>query len=61
IGRQGLNQRGDLGTLNLAGVPVVMLESGNMHNSGDLAMLRSAEGQDRIAESIVRAFEGYFA
>lgn len=52
VGRAGLIQRGDLGTLNRAGVPAVMLESGNMRNAADLAMLRSADGQATIARAM---------
>lgn len=52
VGRSGLIARGDLGTLNRAGVPAVILESGNMRNAGDLAMLRSPEGQSRIAAAM---------
>jgi N-acetylmuramoyl-L-alanine amidase len=54
VGGQGLIQRGDLGTLNRAGVPAVMVECGNMHNAADLAVLRSSGGQARLADALVR-------
>lgn len=47
--------RDDLATLNNASVPAVMLEAGEMRNAEDAQMLRSEEGQKRIAASIVDA------
>jgi N-acetylmuramoyl-L-alanine amidase len=61
LGTRGLVQRGDLGTLNRAPVPAVMLESGNMHHGGDLALLRSTSGQQRIALAIVAALVAFRA
>ncbi|GAA2106470.1 N-acetylmuramoyl-L-alanine amidase [Brevibacterium salitolerans] len=47
-------ERSDLATLNHAAVPAVMLEAGEMRNADDAELLASSEGQDRIAEAIVR-------
>ena len=58
-GGDGLDERSDLGTLNLSDVPVVMLESGNMRDSGDAAVMTSVKGQARYARALavaVRAF-----
>ena len=44
-GGDGLDERADLGTLNLSDVPVVMVELGNMRDSGDAAVMTSAKGQ----------------
>jgi N-acetylmuramoyl-L-alanine amidase len=58
-GGDGLDERADLGTLNLSDVPVVMLEAGNMRDSGDAAVMTSARGQVRYARALavaVRAF-----
>ena len=58
-GGDGLDERADLGTLNLSDVPVVMLEAGNMRDSGDAAVMTSAKGQARYARALavaVRAF-----
>lgn len=52
VGSNGLDRRNDLGTLNRAEVPAIMLESGNMHDATDLALLRSADGQNRIATAL---------
>lgn len=50
---QGLSVRSDLGTLNLARVPAVMVEMGNMRNRADALRLTGAEGQERYAAAIV--------
>ncbi len=61
LGRDGLDERDDLGTLNRAGVPAVMVEAGNLRNDADAAMLTSPDGQSRLAAALadgVRAFTG---
>ena len=55
LGSNGLDARGDLGTLNRAGVPAVMVECGNMRDPQDLALLRSGEGQERMVAAYVTA------
>lgn len=55
IGSGGLDQRGDLGTLNRAGVPAVIVECGNMRNAADLAQLRSPDAQSRLARAFADA------
>jgi N-acetylmuramoyl-L-alanine amidase len=60
-GGDGLDERSDLGTLNLSDVPVVMLEAGNMRDSGDAAVMTSGPGQARYARALavaIRAFLG---
>jgi N-acetylmuramoyl-L-alanine amidase len=60
-GGDGLDERSDLGTLNLSDVPVVMLEAGNMRDRGDAAVMTSAHGQARYARALalaVRTFLG---
>lgn len=61
IGRQGLIQRGDLGTLNRAGVPAIMLEAGNMKNPSDLALFTSDDGRRRLATAIADGVEHFLA
>ena len=58
-GRGGLVSRGDLGTLNRATVAAVMVEAGNMADPGDLAVLRSTSGQDRLADALVAGVVSY--
>lgn len=60
-GQGGLHQRDDMGTLNHAGVPAVMLEAGNLRNAADASLLTSEEGQQQLAEAItagIMAFLG---
>src|SRR5690606_13462461 len=52
LGENGIDKRGDLGTLNRAGAPAVMLEAGNMRNRHDAAVLSSAKGRQRIATAL---------
>ena len=54
-GRNGLIQRSDLGTLNRAEVPAVMIECGNMRNASDLAAMSSPSSQQRMAAAIAAA------
>jgi N-acetylmuramoyl-L-alanine amidase len=61
VGEDGLNQRDDLGTLNLARVPAVMVEAGNLRDAGDAAVLVDPAGQARLADALaagVLAFAG---
>lgn len=51
----GLVARTDIATLNRSGVPGVMVECGNLRNPSDLARLRSAEGQQAVADALVAA------
>ena len=43
-GGDGLDERSDLGTLNLSDVPTVMVELGNMRDSGDASVMTSPQG-----------------
>ena len=47
-GGDGLDTRGDLGTLNWSNVPVVMIEMGNMRNAGDAARMSSASSRNNL-------------
>ncbi|WP_052337002.1 N-acetylmuramoyl-L-alanine amidase [Nocardioides alkalitolerans] len=48
----GLDERSDLGTLNLSQVPAAMVEMGNLRNADDAALLGSEEGQQAYADAI---------
>ncbi|MEU8798045.1 N-acetylmuramoyl-L-alanine amidase [Spirillospora sp. NPDC048819] len=61
LGKDGLDQRGDLGGLNLATVPKVFIECGNMQNPGDAAKMSSASFRQRMAESLAKGVENYFS
>jgi N-acetylmuramoyl-L-alanine amidase len=55
----GLARRSDLGGLNLARVPAVFIECGNMRNAAEARMMSSAAGRERIANGIVAGIEAY--
>jgi N-acetylmuramoyl-L-alanine amidase len=55
LGSGGIDPRSDIGTLNLSTVPAVMLEAGNLRNDADLRLLRSSDGQQRIAIALADA------
>jgi N-acetylmuramoyl-L-alanine amidase len=59
--RQGIDNRDDLGGLNLSRVPKVFIECGNMRNRGDAAKLSSATFRQRIARSLENGLAAYFA
>jgi N-acetylmuramoyl-L-alanine amidase len=61
VGKSALNQRDDLGGLNLSTVPKVFIECGNMRNPGDAANLVNPQFRQKIAESLARGFEDYFS
>jgi N-acetylmuramoyl-L-alanine amidase len=58
-GGDGLDQRRDLGTLNLSDVPTVMVEAGNMRNPVDARVMTSARGQARYADAMAEAVRRY--
>ncbi|YAL82813.1 N-acetylmuramoyl-L-alanine amidase [Dermacoccaceae bacterium W4C1] len=58
-GGSGLVQRSDLATLNLSRVPTVLVESGNMRNPADAALLKDPAFRQREARALaagVRSF-----
>ena len=61
IGSRGLSVRSDLGGLNRSDVPKVFLESGNMRNATDAALLASAAFQARAARAIATGLAGFLA
>lgn len=60
IGKDGLDQRDDLGGLNLSTVPAAFIECGNMGNPGDAAKLSNASFRQRMADSLATGFDNYF-
>ena len=61
LGENGIDVRTDLGTLNRADVPAVMLEAGNLRNPADAALLTGADGRARIADALARAVVDFLA
>ncbi len=60
-GRDGIDVRGDLGTLNLADIPTVMVELGNMRDPGDAGLMTSAAGRRRYASALALSIERFSA
>ncbi|MFE1101107.1 N-acetylmuramoyl-L-alanine amidase [Nocardiopsis alba] len=56
---EGLDERTDLGGLNLSTVPKVFLEAGNMRNPQDAALLEDPEWRERAADAIARGMAAY--
>ena len=56
LGKKGLDVRSDLGGLNVATVPAVFIEAGNMRNAGDAAKMKSPAGRQRMAEALAQGF-----
>ena len=54
-GRSGIEFRDDLAGLNLTTVPKVLIESGNMTNATDAALLTSPRFQRRFAAALLAA------
>ena len=59
VGRNGLDVRTDLGGLNLSTVPKVFIESGNMHNPTDAALLESPAFRRRAANALAHGLERF--
>ena len=60
-GRDGYITRTDLAGLNLTTMPKVLIETGNMHNAGDAALLVSPKVQQAIATALATAIARFLA
>ena len=58
-GGDGLDVRGDLGTLNLADVPSVMVELGNMRNAREARRMTTDRGRAAYAAALVAGVRRY--
>lgn len=61
IGQGGFSERDDLGGLNLSDVPAVFLETGNMRNLDDAALLVDPLFRRAVADAIVEAMVAFLA
>jgi N-acetylmuramoyl-L-alanine amidase len=61
IGAAGLVERSDFGGLNLSDVPKVLLETANMRNGTDVALIESASYRQHEAEAIASALARFVA
>jgi N-acetylmuramoyl-L-alanine amidase len=60
-GKDGVTVRGDLGGLNLSTVPKVFIETGNMRNATDAALLTDPAFRQRAAEAISAGLDDFLA
>jgi len=60
-GAGGLDARADLGGLNLSDVPKVFIETGNMRNVTDAALLGRPGFRQRIAQAIANGLAGFLS
>ena len=61
VGHDGITVRGDLGGLNRSHVPKVFIETGNMRNATDAALLTSAGFRQQAAEAIAAGLSDFLA
>lgn len=59
LGGAGIDKRDDLGTLNRAETPAVMVEVGNMRNPADAHLMSRAKGRARIARALTAGITRY--
>ena len=60
-GVEGVDVRGDLGTLNLSDVPAVMVELGNMRDAAEAAVMESRSGQRRYGRALAAAVRDFLS
>jgi len=58
--RPNVSPNTEQGTLNVAEVPIVILETLNMRNARDAAIAESEEGRQSVADGIYTGIRGYF-
>jgi N-acetylmuramoyl-L-alanine amidase len=61
IGTDGMYGRADLAGLNLADYPAILVELGNMKNSGEGAQMESADGRARYAAAVTQGIVDYLS
>ena len=59
VGTDGLHQRADIGTLNHADVPAVMVEVGNLRHPDEAALLTDDAGQETVADALAAGIVAY--
>jgi N-acetylmuramoyl-L-alanine amidase len=61
LGSEGMSERSDLGGLNLSNIPKVFIETGNMRNATDSAMLKDEAFRQRAAVAIADGLAAFLA
>lgn len=59
LGERGIDVRTDLGTLNHADVPAVIVECGNLRNAGDAELLTTPAGREQVAAGLVEGVRDF--
>ncbi|MCW2915674.1 MAG: N-acetylmuramoyl-L-alanine amidase [Actinomycetia bacterium] len=59
IGHAGIDVRKDLGGLNLAKVPAVFIECGNMRNPGDAGRMSDPSWREKAAQALAAGLKAY--
>ena len=59
IGSDGLYGRADLAGLNLVQYPAVLVELGNMRNTGDAGAMETTDGRQRYAQAVINGIVAY--
>jgi len=59
IGHAALDQRSDLGGLNLSTVPKVFIETGNMRDAADAALLEDPGFRQRAAQALAAGLQAF--
>ncbi|MBV9932955.1 MAG: N-acetylmuramoyl-L-alanine amidase [Actinobacteria bacterium] len=61
IGKDGIDVRDDLGGLNWSTIPKVFIETGNMRNATDAALLKSADFRQKVAVALCNGVADFLA
>jgi len=61
IGKDGIDVRNDLGGLNWSTIPKVFIETGNMRNATDAALLKSPEFRQKVAAALCQGLANFLA
>jgi N-acetylmuramoyl-L-alanine amidase len=59
LGHEGIDVRKDLGGLNLAKVPAVFIECGNMHDPADAGRMSDASWRQKAAQALAAGLAAY--
>jgi N-acetylmuramoyl-L-alanine amidase len=61
IGTDGIDVRNDLGGLNWSTIPKVFIETGNMRNATDAALLESPDFRQKVAVALCQGIADFLA
>jgi len=61
IGKDGIDVRNDLGGLNWSTIPKVFIETGNMRNATDAALLKSPDFRQKVAVALCQGLADFLS